>query len=90
MSVDNPDPIMDDSAPSPPKKTRIEQLRDHLAEKRKQAEVPTTGTGKTSTLTTIQRAMATYESTGRRPHILEQIYSALSTINPSSAEAGQY
>ena len=86
-SADDPPPI-----PSPAKKAKAQQrLRDHLEnlKKGKETPVPITGTGKTKTLTTIKRAMSDYESTGRRPYILEQIYRALSTINPTSAEAGQ-
>ena len=83
-SAKEPHPV-----PSPPKRSRAEHLRDRLEGKRKVKEIPVTGTGKTKTLTTIKNAMYDYESTGRRSFALEKIYRAISTINPSSAEAGE-
>ena len=88
-SLDDPNATEDASTPSPSKISRLQKLREHLEGQRKakEAPLPMTGTGKTTTLTTIQRAMSAYESEGRRPFVLEQVYTALSSINPTSAEA---
>ena len=80
------------SAPKAPKRTPSQEdedllLKNYLEEKKKHNEksinweAPTT-----SVYDMITKAMDDYETRGIRPPALEQIYSALLTIPPTSAE----
>ena len=62
-------------------------LSSFLEEKRKHNETANNSVDPcTSVYESIETDMTSYEQTGKRPYALEQLYSALCSIPPTSAE----
>ena len=72
--------------PEPPKKTLSQSYKEFI-EKNVQDSEAALQSRKSSALTNIKREMTLYESSGNRGRMLEQIYTALLSIPPTSVEA---
>ena len=80
----DPDPIPE--GPPPPKKKYANKLQGQLAEnKAKRAQ--NKAAKRSTALRKIAIDMESFEATGKRPENLEQIYKALSSVPPTSAES---
>ena len=73
------------------KKSKVEELKEFLDKKRESAEKEkndrATMSTQASILTEIRREFAILENTGERPNCLEKVFSAVSTMAPTSVEA---
>ena len=79
--------VSEEPSPAKAARTEYQELRIHLEEKKTHNDtVNNSDVPATSVYEMIQRDMASYESRGKRPPGLEQLYSALLSIPPTSAE----
>ena len=89
VEVPSDEPEVINEGPPPPKvqKTEYQKLRTHLEEKKTHNEKANKSLDPTTTVhDMIERDMDSYETSGKRPPGLEQLYSALLSIPPTSAE----
>ena len=84
---DEPEVIFEGPSPAKVQKTEYQRLRKHLEEKKTHNEKTNESLDPATTVQDmIERDMESYETSGKRPPGLEQLYSALLSIPPTSAE----
>ena len=84
--TDDPEPDPTPEGPPPPKKPYSKKLHDKLMvnkAKRAQNKAAISSTP----LRKIMKDMESFEATGKRPDNLEQIYKAIASVPPTSAES---
>ena len=89
VTQESSEPEVIEEGPSAPKapKTEYQKLRTHLEEKKTHNERANKSLDPATTVRDmIERDMDSYETSGKRPPGLEQLYSALLSIPPTSAE----
>ena len=86
-SSDEPEVIHEGPPPTKAPRTEYQELRIHLEEQKTRNEAANNSLDPATTVyEMIKRDMASYESRGKRPPGLDQLYSALLSIPPTSAE----